>query len=126
MGRFRSLVSVFAGALALAGLSGCTLEHWTTVDFPSVATDAMAGGRHFEPKGYVHAEAWTPAFFYVFPLMPSMNAQTAQENALAVARNVLGADTLTDVKVEVDTHMWFFWIMGWREAHVSATAISTK
>ncbi len=101
--------------------SGCSFDHTVRAD-PSRTVRAAAGG---EVRGYVHVETWTPAFLYVFPLLPYQSPARAQERALEQAKSI-GADAITDVRHHVETHMPFFWIAGWTENHVSATAVSTR
>ena len=109
-----------------AALSGCSFEHAVAVEFDHMVSDHKAGsGRPYQIQGFVHAEAWTPAFLYVFPLLPSQSSERAKELAISTAQS-MGADAVTDVRLHVETHMPFLWLAGWKECHVSATAISYK
>ena len=112
-----------AAALMLTVTSGCSFEHVSGTDDDTMVDTVMVDGELWEVHGYVHAEAWTPAFFYVFPLMPGQDAEEARQMAVAKAR-AMGAEEITDVRLHVETHMPLLWIAGWTEAHVSATAVS--
>lgn len=116
----RSLM-LAASLAAGAVLGGCTFEHGVLVDHEDMITTG-ADGRAHEIVGHVHAETWTPAFLYVFPLLPSRSPERAQEVAIEHAKS-MGADGVTDVRMHVETHMPFFWVAGWTENHVSATAV---
>lgn len=117
----RSLVIAALGLLL--GTTGCSFEHVAGVDYDTMADTVQVDGKAWQVEGYVHAEAWTPAFFYVFPIMPGQNAEKARAMAVAKARS-MGAEEIADVHLYVETHMPFLWIAGWTEAHVSATAVS--
>jgi len=112
-----------AAAVLFSSLGGCSFEHVAVVDYDSTVETIDSGGHTYAVQGYVHAEAWTPAFFYVFPLMPSQNLEKAKAMAVAKARTI-GADRIADIKVHVESHMPFLWIAGWTEHHVSATAVT--
>lgn len=106
-------------ALVLAGsFGGCSFEHSAGVDYEEMVTK-QAG---HEVTGVVHAETWTPMFFYVLPLLPRQSPERAQELAIQKAKS-MGADAVTDVRLHVETHMPFFFLAGWTENHVSATAV---
>ncbi len=105
--------------VAAAALAGCSFEHAAAVDYDHMVK--VKDG--YTIVGYVHAETWTPAVFYVFPILPFQNADKASSMALAKAQNAFNADGLMDLQIHTDTHMWFF-PFGWVENHVSATAIA--
>lgn len=109
-------------SLLLASLAtGCSFEHAASVDYDHMPKQQDG----FTIVGYVHAETWTPALFYVFPILPFQNAEKARRLSLAKAQQALGADGIMDVRIHTETHMPYFFILGWVENHVSATAIST-
>lgn len=110
--------------LALGSLTaGCSFEHAAGVEFDSMIAEGRTDdGRGYRIRGFVHSEAWTPAFLYVFPMLPSKSSERAKDLALARAREI-GADAITDVRLHVETHMPFLWIAGWMEHHISATAV---
>ncbi|MBI4879808.1 MAG: hypothetical protein HY812_09145 [Planctomycetes bacterium] len=114
-------------ALLGAGLAlgGCGFEHAFSVDYDNMISEAGSGGGPYQIKGFVHSEAWTPAFLYVFPLLPSQSPERARELAVEKAKS-LGADSITDVQLHVETHMPFLWVAGWTECHVSATAVRRR
>lgn len=115
--RSRSLL--LAAGLALSAV-GCTFEHAAQVDPDFMLTTHPSGA---QIKGYVHAECWTPTLFYVFPIMPGQSAEKAKRIAFEKAKT-MGANGIGDVRVDVQSHTWFFFIFCWTESHVSATALS--
>lgn len=110
-------------ALALS-FTGCSFKHTIGLDYDNMIS-TLPGDKNLEVSGYVHSEAWTPAFLYVFPVLPDQNSQRARDLAVEAARS-LGADAITNVELHVETHMPFFWIAGWTEHHVTATAVNHK
>ncbi|MFH0944272.1 MAG: hypothetical protein V2A76_03660 [Planctomycetota bacterium] len=123
MRRIRTFGFVVAMACALGG---CSFEDAAAVDYDDMLSEGTsASGRPYQIQGFVHAETWTPAFLYVFPLLPSQSAERAKDLAISKAKS-MGADAVTDVRVHVEVHMLFFWIAGWRECHVSATAVTNR
>jgi len=119
----RLLLLLVCGA---AAIGGCSFDHVVSVEFDDMISEHRSGsGRSYQIQGFVHAEAWTPAFLYVFPLLPGQSPERAKELAIYKAKSI-GADAVTDVQLHVETHMPFFWLAGWKECHVSATAVSYK
>ena len=114
--------SAFCSALIAlaAATTGCSFEHAAAVDYDHMPKTKDG----YSIVGYVHAETWTPAVFYVFPILPFQDADKATGLALAKAQNKFNADGIMDIQVHTDTHMWLF-PFGWVENHVSATAISS-
>lgn len=100
--------------VALAfGSGACAFEHGFQADPATSPSDV---------RGYVHAEVWTPAFLYLFPLFPDNDERRALELAERKAVE-LGGDGLRDVRIHTETHMPFFWVAGWIEHHVSGAAV---
>lgn len=122
---FSRRILALAAAGLLSSLGACSFEHIAVVDYDSTIPTLDSGGSSYAVRGYVHAEAWTPAFFYVFPLMPSQDLEKAKHMAVEKARSI-GADRIADIQVHVESHMPFFWIAGWTEHHISATAVSSN
>ena len=116
----RRLRSIFLGASLVGFTSGCSFVHMVPAD-PNHTVRSDDGD---VIRGYVHVETWTPAFLYVFPLLPHQSPERAQDLATDEATE-MGADAIIDVRHHVETHMPFFWLAGWTENHVSATAVST-
>lgn len=115
----------FVVAMACA-VGGCSFDDAAAVDYEDmISVGSTAAGRSYQIHGFVHAETWTPAFLYVFPLLPGQSAERAKDMAISKAKS-MGADAVTDVRIHVETHMPFLWLAGWRECHVSATAVSNK
>ena len=96
----RGLISV--AAAFLLSVTGCSFEHVAGTDDDTMTDTVMVDGELWEVHGYVHAEAWTPAFFYVFPLMPGQDAEEARRMAVEKAR-AMGAEEITDVRLHVET-----------------------
>jgi hypothetical protein len=119
MSRLASLLG--APFLALATFaSGCSFEHFAAVDYEHMPQKIDG----YDVVGFVHAETWTPAVFWVFPLLPGQNAEKAKRMALAKAQS-MGADGVTDVRLYTETHSnwWLLYFVGWVENHITATAI---
>lgn len=105
----------------VSGLGACSFEHAVAVDYEQMITKTDGG----EVRGIIHAETWSPAFFYVLPILPYQSPERAKELAVEKAK-AMGADAITDVRLHVETHMPFFFLAGWTENHISATAVSYK
>jgi len=101
--------------------TGCSFEHALAVDYEQMVTETDG----HQVTAIIHAETWTPAFLYVLPVLPYQSAERAKELAIEKAKS-LGADAITDVQLTVETHMPFFFIAGWTENHVSATAVTYR
>jgi hypothetical protein len=109
--------------LGFAG-SGCTLTHYVPLRKDFYVTPG-APDYDYEKIGIVHAEAWTPGFFYLISLSPGTSLESAQEALINEARN-RGANAIIGLRCHVETHMPYLFIAGWFEYHLSGVAVRIK
>jgi hypothetical protein len=101
--------------------SGCTLTHYVPLRRDFYITPGTPD-YEYEKIGIVHAEAWTPGFFYLVSLSPGTSLESAQEALINEARN-RGANAIIGVRCHVETHMPYLFVAGWFEYHLSGVAV---
>jgi hypothetical protein len=114
-------ISLVSSLLLATLTTGCSFEHAAAVDYERMPRETAQG---HQIVGYVHAETWTPAVLYVFPILPFQSAEKARRLAVEKAEQAFGADGIADVRIHTESRMPYFFILGWIENHCSATAIS--
>ena len=108
-------------ALVALASTGCTLTHYVPLRKDFYITPGTPD-LNYERIGVVHAESWTPGFFYYISLSPSTSLESAQ-NALVDEARKRGANALIGLRCHVETHMPYLFVAGWFEYHLSGVAV---